>query len=74
MAGVGSTLWKWPYTHCYTSINVIKNVIKANSYSNKCFFNEIKLPKIQDPYGYKDLQKIQEKNKDKVLFNVFNLN
>ena len=26
------------------------------------------------PYGYKDLQKIQEMNKGKVLFNVFNLN
>ena len=36
--------------------------------------NEIKLLKIPLPYGYKDLQKIQELNKDKVLFNVFNLN
>ena len=38
------------------------------------YINEIKLPKLPPPYGYKDLQKIQELNKDKVLFIVFNLN
>ena len=30
------------------------------------YINEIKLPKIQPAYGYEDLQKIQEMNKDKV--------
>ena len=31
------------------------------------------MPKLPPPYGYKELQKIQELNKDKILFNVFNL-
>ena len=38
------------------------------------YIDEIKLPTIPTPYGYKDIQKTQELNKDKVLFNVFILN
>ena len=44
---------------------------KVSNYNKLEFFNEIKLP---PPYGYKDLQKVQEMNKDKLIFNVFNLN
>ena len=47
---------------------------RVGNYNKPEYINEIKLPKIPPPYGYKDLQKIQEMNKDKVLFNVFNLN
>ena len=45
----------------------------VNNYNKPEYVNEIKLSKIPPPYGYKDLQRIQELNKDKVLFNVFNL-
>ena len=39
------------------------------------YINEIKLPNgVTPPYDYYHLKKIQELNKDKVLFNVFNLN
>ena len=48
--------------------NIYSNYIKPK------YINERKLPKIPPPYGYKDSQKKQEMNKDKVLFNVFNLN
>ena len=47
---------------------------RVNNYINPDYIIEIKLPKIATPWGYKDLQKIQEINKDKVLFSVFNLN
>ena len=47
---------------------------RVSNYNKPEYFNEIKLPKIPPPYGYKDLQKRQELNKDKVLFNVFNIN
>ena len=50
------------------------NSNKVSSCNKPEYINEIKLPKILPPYGYKDLQKRQEMNKDKVLFNVFNLN
>ena len=39
------------------------------------YINEIKLPNgAIPPYDYYHLKKIQELNKDRVLFNVFNLN
>ena len=50
------------------------NPNRVNNFNKPEYINEIKLPKIPPPYGYKDLQKIQERDKDKVLFNVFNLN
>ena len=50
------------------------NPSRVNNYNKPEYINEIKLPKIPPPYGYIDLQKIQEMNKDKVLFNLFNLN
>ena len=46
---------------------------RVKNYNKPEYFNEIKLSKIPPPYGYKDLQRIQELNKDKVLFSVFNL-
>ena len=45
----------------------------SNNYNKLEYIDEIKLPKIPPPYGYKDLQKIKELNKEKLLFNVFNL-
>ena len=50
------------------------NSNKVSSYNKPEYINEIKLPKIPPPHGYKDLQKTQEMNKDKTLFYVFNLN
>ena len=50
------------------------NANRVNIYNKPEYINEMKLPKIRTPYGYKDIQKIQELNKNKVLFNVFNLN
>ena len=47
---------------------------RVSNYNKPEYINEIKLPKIPPPYGYKKLRKIQELNKDKILFNVFNLN
>ena len=47
---------------------------RVSNYNKPEYINEIKTPNLPPPYGYKDLQKIQELNKDKVLFNVFNLN
>ena len=42
---------------------------------NKPEYNiEKKLPKLPPPYDYYHLKKIQELNKDKILFNEFNLN
>ena len=44
-------------------------------YNKPEYINEIKLPNgVTPPYDYYHLKKIQELNKDKVLFNVFNLN
>ena len=50
------------------------NSNKLSNYNKPEYIIEIKLPKIPLPYEYKELQKIQELNKDKILFNVFNLN
>ena len=50
------------------------NPSRVNIYNKPEYINEIKIPKISPPYGYNDLQKIKKMNKDKVLFNVFNLN
>ena len=50
------------------------NPNRVSSYNKPVYINEIKLPKIPPRYGYKFLQKRQVLNKDKVLFNVFNLN
>ena len=50
------------------------NPNRVSNYNKPEYFNEIKLAKIPPPYGYEDLQKIQELNKDKILFNVFILN
>ena len=38
------------------------------------YINEIKLPKLPPPYDYYHLKKVQEMNKDKILFKAFNLN
>ena len=46
----------------------------VSNYNKPEYIHEIKLPKIPSPYGYKDLQKIDVMNKDKIFFNVFNLN
>ena len=43
------------------------NSNKVSSYNEPEYINEIKLLKIPPPYGYKDLQKIHEMHKDKVL-------
>ena len=50
------------------------NPNRINNYNKPEYIKEIKLPTIPPPYGYKDLQKIQEMNKEKNLFYVFNLN
>ena len=47
---------------------------RVSNHNKPKYLSEIKLPKISPPYGYKDLQKTREMNKDKVLFNEFNLN
>ena len=48
---------------------------RVSKYNKTEYINEIKLPNgVTPPYGYYDLKKIQELNKDKVLLNVFNLN
>ena len=46
----------------------------VSNYNKPEYIYEIKLPKLPLPYGHKELQNIQEINKDKVLFNVFNQN
>ena len=50
------------------------NPSRVNNYNKPEYIIEIKLPKKRPPYRYKDLQKIQEMNKDKKLFHEFNLN
>ena len=51
------------------------NQYRVSNYNKPEYINEIKLPNgITPPYDYYHLKKIQELNKDKVLFNVFNLN
>ena len=55
---------------------------RVSKYKKPEYINDIKLPKLPPPWGtktggpydYYHLQKIQELNKDKILFNVFNLN
>ena len=47
---------------------------RVSKYNKPEYINEIKLPKLPPPYDYYHLKKIQELNKDKILFNVFNLN
>ena len=46
---------------------------RISKYYKPEFINEIKLPKLPPPYDYYRLKKIQEMNKDKILFKVFNL-
>ena len=47
----------------------------VSKYNKPEYNNEIKLPNgVIPPYDYYHLKKIQELNKDKILFNVFNLN
>ena len=55
---------------------------RVSRYNKPEYNNEVKLPKLPPPWGaktggpynYYHLKKIQELNKDKILFNVFNLN
>ena len=47
---------------------------RVSKYNKPEYTNAIKLPKLPTPYDYYHLKKIQELNKDKILFNVFNLN
>ena len=48
---------------------------RVSKYNKPEYINEIKLPiGVTPPYDYYHLKKIQELNKVKVLFNVFNLN
>ena len=47
---------------------------RLSKYNKPEYINEIKLPKLPPPYDYYHLQKIQELNKNKISFNVFNLN
>ena len=51
-----------------------RDLNRVSKYNKPEYINEIKLPKLPPPYDYYLLQKIQELNKDKILFNVFNLN
>ena len=47
---------------------------RVSNYNKPEYIDEIKLPNgVTPPYDYYHLKKIQELNKDKVLFNVFNL-
>ena len=51
------------------------NPSKVSNYNKPEYINEIKLPNgVTPPNDYYDLKKTRELNKDKVLFNVFNLN
>ena len=51
------------------------NSSRVCNYNKPEYINEIKLPiGVTPPYDYYHLKKTQELNKDKVLFNVFNLN
>ena len=47
---------------------------RVSKYNKPEYINEIKLPKHPPPYDYYHLKKIQELNKNKILFNVFSLN
>ena len=48
---------------------------RVSKYNKPEYINQIKLPNgVIPPYDYYHLKKIQELNKDKMLFNVFNLN
>ena len=46
---------------------------RVSRYNKPEYIIEIKLRKLPHPYDYYHLKKIQELNKDKILFNVFNL-
>ena len=46
---------------------------RVSKYNKPEYNNEI-MPKLPPPYEYYHLKKIQEMNKDKIIFNVFNLN
>ena len=50
------------------------NPSRVSIYNKPEYINELKLQKLPPPYDYYHLKKIQELNKDKLLFNVFNLN
>ena len=51
------------------------NPSRVSNYNKPEYINEIKLPiGVTPPHDYYHLKKIQELNKDKILFNVFNLN
>ena len=47
---------------------------RVSKYNKPEYINEIKLPKLPPPYDFYHLKKIQDLNKDKVLFKVYNLN
>ena len=47
---------------------------RVSKYNKPEYISEIKLPKLPPPHDYYYLQKIQELNKDEILFNLFNLN
>ena len=48
---------------------------RVSEYKKPEYINEIKIPNgVIPPYDYYHLKKIQELNKDKILFNVFNIN
>ena len=56
-------------------IYILHHVIQIELVNKKPeYINEIKLPKLPLPNDYYHVKKIQELNKDKILFNVFNLN
>ena len=51
------------------------NPSRVGNYNKSEYINEIKLPKgVTPPHDYYHLKKTQELKKDKLLFNVFNLN
>ena len=51
------------------------NLSRVSNYNKPEYIKEIKLPiGVTPPYDYYHLKKKQELNKDKILFNVFNLN
>ena len=51
-----------------------RDLNRVSKFNKPEFIKEIKIPKLPPPYDYYHLKKIQGINKDKILFNVFNLN
>ena len=47
---------------------------RVSKYNKPEYIIKQNLPKLPPPYDYYHLKKVQELNKDKILFNVFNLN